>query len=147
MLVLLILLLDSAVHNLLLVELVHRAFNWKNLILQVAVALNSLLRNHTRMLGAYQAFFFKAVNIFHHSVPAHFKSIADCFERGIARISFAVFHPHQITVQRDFSGAQIHIEDFVGEREVISDSRRRFVNKEFAESFDKITCRHCRSPT
>ena len=138
--VLLILLLDSAVNDLLLVELVHRALDWKNLILQVAVSLNSLLRNHTRMLGGYQAFFFKAVNVFHHSVPAHFKSVADCFERGIARISFAVFHPHQITVQRDFSGAQIHIENFNRERKEISNARRRFVNKEFAESFDKITC-------
>ena len=105
--VLLILLLDSAVNDLLLVELVHRTFDRKDLILQVTVAFDSRACYHTRMLGGYQTFFFKAVNIFHYSVSAHTKRLANRFERGIARISFAVFHPHQITVQRNFSRAQI----------------------------------------
>ena len=128
-------------------ELVHRAFDWKDLILQVAVALDSFARYHTRVFSGYQTLIFKAVHIFHHSVPAHMKRLADCFERGIARISFAVFHPHQVTVQRDLSRTQIHIEDLIREREEVSNARRRFVNIEFAESFDKITRRHCRSPT
>ena len=123
--VLLILLLDSAAIDLLLVELVHSTFDRKKLILQVTVAFESRACYHTRMLGGYQPFFFKAVNIFHHSVSAHTKRLADRFERGIARISFAVFHPHQVPVQRDFSRAQIHLEDLVWERKEIALARNR----------------------
>jgi hypothetical protein len=40
-------------------ELVHRVFDRKDLILQIAVAFDSRACYHTRMLGGYQTFFFK----------------------------------------------------------------------------------------
>ena len=88
--------------------------DWADRIHQAAVLLLACFGENRGWLRVYETFIHQAIYILLYRIPGQAHGIADSTVTGIALISLSVLTLHQISIDRNFTGTQVQIENGIG---------------------------------